>query len=201
LIVHAAVRLRDRIGGFPGMIQGYLVLGARVDDHRFLEFILVGVVCIFVDEANLMLTNRDDVTVLERMLLDQPAVDISAVGAVQVFQEGIVENVDDQRMVSTDRRIVDPYVVVREAADRIPLLGHVVLGEGLAIEAKDKSRHGDLPLPDQPLEASYQSLFLRKRPRDFGQGHRNVVAASVLVGQLGQLFSYGLKISTKGADS
>jgi hypothetical protein len=35
------------------------------------------------------------------MLLDELAVDVGAVGAVQVFQEGIVKNIDDQRVVAS----------------------------------------------------------------------------------------------------
>ena len=84
-----------------------------------------------------MLPDGDHVAVLQGMLLDQLAVDVGAVGAVQVFQEGVIQNVDDQRMVTTHRRIVDPDIVVRKAPNRVALLGHVVFSQNLIVQAKN----------------------------------------------------------------
>ena len=69
------------------------------------------------------------------MLLDQPAVDVGAVGAVEVLKERVIEDIDNQGMVSADRGVIDPNVIVLETANRVPLLGHVVLGENLPVEA------------------------------------------------------------------
>jgi hypothetical protein len=110
----------------------------RLDDHRLLELVLL---VVFLDEAQLVMADGDDVAMLEGMLLDQLAVDVGAVGAVQVLEEGIVEDVDDQRVMPADRRVVDADVVVGEAADRVPLLVHVVFGQGVAIQAQNQSSH------------------------------------------------------------
>jgi hypothetical protein len=82
-----------------------------------------------------------DVAVLERVLLDQLAVDVRAVGAVEVFEERVVEDVDDQRVMAAHRGIVDADVVVRQPANRVTLLVHVVFGHDRTIEAKDQPCH------------------------------------------------------------
>ena len=79
-----------------------------------------------------MVTNRDDITVLQRMFLDQFSIDIGAVGAVQVLKEGIAENIDYQRVMPAYGRVVDTHVVVRQAPDGIALLVHIVFGHDLA---------------------------------------------------------------------
>jgi hypothetical protein len=60
---------------------------------------------------------------------------------VQVFQERIVEDVDDERVMTRHCRVVDADVIVREAPDRIALLAHVVLGEHLPIEMQYQPGH------------------------------------------------------------
>jgi hypothetical protein len=42
------------------------------------------------------MTDGYDIAVLQRVLLDQLAVDVGAVGAVEVFEEGVVQDVDNQ---------------------------------------------------------------------------------------------------------
>ncbi len=74
---------------------------------------------------------------LQCVFLDQLAVDIGAVGAVQILEERIVQNIDDQGMVTADGRIIDPYIVVRQASNRVSLFGHVVLSQDLAIQTQD----------------------------------------------------------------
>ena len=124
-------------GNLLGPVLGRLHLlggGARrrLDDHRLFEFVLGLVV---FDETQLVMTHGDDVAVLQRMLLDELAVDVRAVGAVQILEERVVEDVDDQRVMTRHRRVVDADVVIGEAANRVPLLVHVVFGEDLVIQA------------------------------------------------------------------
>ena len=83
------------------------------------------------------MADRDHVAMLQGMLLDELAVDVGAVGAVQVFEEGVVEDIDDQRMMATDRRVIDAHIIVRETADRVTLLGHVVFSQNLVVQAKN----------------------------------------------------------------
>ena len=115
--------------------------GPGVAAHRGLELVRVGVAGAIVDEAQLMVADGDDVTVLQSMLLDQLAVDVGAVGAVQILQEGVIQDVDDQGVMSADGGIVDAHIVVWQPADRVPLLAHVVLGEYLTIQTEDQSCH------------------------------------------------------------
>ena len=81
-----------------------------------------------------MVADCDDVSVLQRVLLDQFTVDICAVGAVQVFQERVVENIDDQRVMSADCRIVDANIVIRKTPDGVAFLGHVVFSQDLIVQ-------------------------------------------------------------------
>ena len=88
---------RCRIGGFLGNGKLLRVLLARRDDHRFLELVLLGVVRRnLVGEAKLVVADRDYIAVLEGMLLDELAVNVGAVGAVEILEERIVEDIDDQ---------------------------------------------------------------------------------------------------------
>ena len=84
-----------------------------------------------------MVSDRDDIAMLQGMFLDQLAVDVSAIGAVQILEEGIVQNIDDQGVVTTDGWIIDAHIVIREAPDRVPLLGHIVFSQDLAIQTQD----------------------------------------------------------------
>ena len=74
---------------------------------------------------------------LQSVFLDQLAVNVGAVGAVQILKKGVVQNIDDQGMVTTDGRIIDPYIVVRKASNSVPLFGHVVLSQDLTIQTQD----------------------------------------------------------------
>jgi len=129
---------RQRIAGAARNVQARGV--TRRDHHRLCEFIgrLVG---LGIDEAQRMVPHGDHVTVLHGVLLDDLAVDVRPVGAVQVLEERVVEDVDDQRVVPAHRRVVDADVVVREAPDRVALLAHVVLGEFLPVDAEDQPGH------------------------------------------------------------
>jgi hypothetical protein len=50
------------------------------------------------------MADGDDITVLQRMLFNQLAVYVCSVSAIQVFEEGVIQDVDDQGVVSTERR-------------------------------------------------------------------------------------------------
>jgi hypothetical protein len=88
-----------------------------------------------------MVPDGNYVAVLECVLLDQLTVDVRAVGAVQVFEKGIVQDVDHERVMTADRRIVDADVVVRQTPDGVTLFAHVVLGEHLPVETENKPGH------------------------------------------------------------
>jgi hypothetical protein len=45
------------------------------------------------------MADGNNVTVLQRMLFDQLAVYVSAVSAIKVFEEGVIQDVNDQPIV------------------------------------------------------------------------------------------------------
>jgi len=53
------------------------------------------------------MTHGHHIAVLQRMLFDQLAVDVCAIGAVQVLKERVVEDVDDERVMTADGRVID----------------------------------------------------------------------------------------------
>ncbi len=59
---------------------------------------MVGLIGLLIGETKLMMTNCDDIAMLQSVFLDQLAVDVGAVGAVQILQKRIVQNIDDQGM-------------------------------------------------------------------------------------------------------
>jgi hypothetical protein len=74
---------------------------------------------------------------LQRVFLDQLAIDVGAIGAVEILKEGVIEDIDYERVVSTDRRVIDTYIVVRQTTNRVPLFGHVVFSQDLVIQAQN----------------------------------------------------------------
>jgi hypothetical protein len=84
-----------------------------------------------------MMTDRNNVTVLQRVFLDQLAIDVSAIGAVQVFKKGIVQNIDDQGVMAAHRRVIDPDIVIRKATNGVTLFGHVVFSQNLIVQTKN----------------------------------------------------------------
>src|SRR5688572_25834124 len=136
------------------------------------------------------------------MLLDQLAVDVGAVRAVEVLEEGVVQDVDDQAVVTTDGCIVDAYVVVRQASDRIPLLGHVVFGQDLAVETQDKPRHL-LPRCLLSEPGQYSVKYAPPRGEKFDhlcQHDRDVVPAAAVIRKLHQLPCDSIKITAERTD-
>jgi hypothetical protein len=81
--------------------------------------------------------NGYDVAMLQGMLLDQLAVDVGSVRAVEILKKGIVEDIDNKRMMATDSRVVDSNIIVRQAPDRITLFRHVVFRQSLIVQTKD----------------------------------------------------------------
>ena len=78
-----------------------------------------------VDVFDFVFADPDDVAVPQRVLLDELAVDVGAVGAPQVLDERIVEDGDDERVLAADREVVYLDVVVRFAPD-----GHALFVQG-----------------------------------------------------------------------
>ena len=79
----------------------------------------------------------DDIAMLQRMFLDEFAVDVSTVGTIQVLKKRVVENIDDQGMMATDSGVVDANIVVREASNGVALFGHVVFSQNLTVQTQD----------------------------------------------------------------
>ena len=67
-----------------GPAHGFDRASRGLDDHGLLEFVLGFVV---FDETQLVVAHRDDVGVLQGMLLDELAVHVRAVGAVQILEK------------------------------------------------------------------------------------------------------------------
>ncbi len=96
---------------------------AGADDHGLLEFAF-GRSLVLV--AELELAEGDAIAMLEGMLLDELAVDIGAVGAAEILEEGILEYGNDLGMLATDRQVIDLDVVAGFAAQGGGLLGQRV---------------------------------------------------------------------------
>ena len=75
-----------------------------------------------IDVLELMLAKTDDVAVTQCVLLDQLAVDVGAVRTTQIFQERVVKDGDDERVLSADGKVINLDIVVGFAADRYPFL-------------------------------------------------------------------------------
>src|ERR1700722_6817926 len=148
-----------------------------------------------------MVADGDDVPVLHRMLLDQLAVDVRAIGAVQVFQKGIIQNIDDERVMTAHRRIVDTNIVVRKAPDRVALFVHVVFCKDLTIQAEHQACHSDSISLTEPSQDFVKITPVGgERLGYVSHDPRYVVPPAIVVRELYQLFSNSIKISTKGTD-
>ena len=192
-------RRRDRI---RGGLEARLVDLAGLDHERALELVLLGTLDLAVDEAQVVVPDRDDVAVRQGMLLDELAVDVGSVRAVEILEERIVEDVDDQAVVAADGGIVDPDIVVRQTADRIPFFGHVVFGHDLTVQTQDKARHR-LPRTQLSEPGQYSVKYAAPRGEKFDhlrKHHRDVVPAAAIIGQLDQLSSDCIKITAESTD-
>ena len=90
-----------------------------------------------------MVPDRDHVAVLHCVFLDQLAIDVGAVGAVQILEKRIVEDVDDERVVAAHGRIIDTNIVIREAPNGVALFVHVVFRQDLSVQAEHQACHSD----------------------------------------------------------
>src|SRR5579859_3044235 len=110
-------------------------LRARGDDHGLFELVLLRIAVLAVDEPQLVMADGDDIAMLHGVLLDQLPIHVRAVGAVQVFEERVVQNIDDERVMTAHRRVIDADVIIRKAPNRVALLVHVVFREDLTVQA------------------------------------------------------------------
>ena len=110
---------------------------SRRDDHGFFELILVGIVELLVREPYLVVPDGQNVAILQGVFLYQLAIDVSAIGAVQILKKRVVENIDDQRVMPTDSGVVDANIVIRKTTNGIAFLGHVVFSQNLIVQAKN----------------------------------------------------------------
>jgi hypothetical protein len=92
---------------------------------------------LLVGEPELMVADRYDITVLKGMFLDQLAVDVCAVGAIQVLEKRIVEDIDNQGVMAADRRVVYTNIVVWKAPNRVSLFRHVVFSQSLTVQTEN----------------------------------------------------------------
>ena len=93
-------------------------------DHRLLEL-----VAFLTQELDLVLADLDRVVVLQQLLLDGAAIDVGAIGAVEVFNEHVAAHHLEHGMFPADSQVVDHDVVVRTAA------------QGVTIKAKAKDQN------------------------------------------------------------
>jgi hypothetical protein len=75
----------------------------------------------------------------------RPAIDVSAIGAVQILQKGIVEDRHDHGMVAGDGQIVDLDVVLRLTPNGDALLVERNFLEHQVVHAEYELSHLELP--------------------------------------------------------
>src|ERR1039458_7658839 len=103
--------------------------------------------------------------------------------------------------MAAHRRIVDTNIVIREAPNRIALLVHVVFRKDLTIQAEHQACHLDsISLTEPSQDFVKYTPVRRERLNHLRHDHRYVIPSAIVVRQLYQLFSYGIKISTKGTE-
>ena len=95
----------------------------------------------FRDVFQFVFAQFHDVAVFQEMLLDRLAIDQRAIGAVQVFEKGVVEDGHHGGMFATDRQIVDLDVVGRPPSDAHPFLGQWYFLENQTIHAQYQLSH------------------------------------------------------------
>jgi hypothetical protein len=88
-VVHALVGrgCHSLVGQAFGFGQLVGVLLASRDNHGLFKFVLFGLRRLLIGETQLVVADGYHVTVLQRMFFDQLAIDVSAIGAVQVLKE------------------------------------------------------------------------------------------------------------------
>src|ERR1700684_1958792 len=103
--------------------------------------------------------------------------------------------------MTAHRRIVDTNIVVRKAPDRIALFVHVVFRKDLTIQAEHQACHLDsISLTEPSQDFVKYTPVRRERLASVPKAPRHITPPAIIVGELYQLFSYSIKISTKGTD-
>ena len=92
-------------------------------------------------ELDAVLADLDNVVVGQQLLLDRLAVDVGAVGAVQVFDEHVRLRGGQDGVLAADGQVVDDDVVVRPAAERGALLRDLELLDHDVVERDDEFAH------------------------------------------------------------
>ena len=112
-----------------------------------------------IGEAQLMVADRDHVAVLQRVLLDELAVDVGAVRAVEILEKRVVENVDDQRVMTADCSVVDANIVIRQAAEQEPdeFEKTMIITPGSAMATKAAQKASDA-VPSKPTAAGLAAI-------------------------------------------
>jgi hypothetical protein len=83
------------------------------------------------------MADRNYVAMLQGMFLDELAIDIGSVRAVQIFEERVVQNIDYQRVMPADGRVIDTHIVIGQASNGVSLFGHVVFSQNLTVQTQD----------------------------------------------------------------
>src|SRR5690606_29629869 len=136
------VGVRERRGGAGRegascrAAHGRETRAARPHDHG-----LFVVAALFGQVLDLVLADLDRVVVLQQLLLDRLAIDVGAVGAVEVFDEDVTAHQLHDRVLPTDRQVVDDDVVVGAATQGGLVLGDLDFLDDHAVERDDQFSH------------------------------------------------------------
>src|ERR1019366_675928 len=146
---------------------------ARLHDHGLL---IVGAV---VDhELDLVLADLDRIVVGEQLFLDGLAVDVGAVGAVEVFDEDVLPDHLQHRVLAADGEVVDDDVVVGATAERGLVLRELNFLDHDPVERYDQFAHALRPRVSLSLYDSPPGLSGRRRRRKLQRrnGHHDRAA-------------------------
>jgi hypothetical protein len=100
------------------------------------------VVAAFLDQVlDLVLADLDRVVVGQQMLLDGLAVDVGAVGAVEILDEDVGADHLQHSVLATDGKVVDHDVVVGTTAKRRLVLRDLDLLDDHSVERNDQLAH------------------------------------------------------------
>ena len=134
--------LDGRIAHRGGRVDGTLRWLRGVDHSR--PFGSGGLRSTVVDELDLVLPDFDGIAILQLLLLDRLAVDVRAVGAVEVFNEDVAAGHLQHGVLTADGEVVDHDVVVGPATEGGAVLGELHLLDHDTVDGNDHFRHGRL---------------------------------------------------------
>ena len=108
LRLHKTVYLRRfvRTWGWSRVFDG------RTQHHGFFEIGRTGLGDLVVDVFQLVFADFDYIIVLQEVLFSRFPIHFQPVGAIQVLEEGIVQDGNDRSMLTAHRQVVDGDVVV-----------------------------------------------------------------------------------------